>query len=279
MIHQKASTNRDIKDFYTFIRNGVYTSDALNEHVRKNTTRTNENIEARLGNKVLIDPSKAIIKAVETLTNIRTFTPARWREVTQAIKLLTGRRSSEILSSARFVPSLTKGCLLFKGQLKRHSRDKFDNEKAMLIPVIGGHTDLVLQGMVWLDSAGKRILPVDSSWEAQMAANKDVNRKLSMYLTDYCRKTWYDLIIVKDGQTWNEQKKPDCSRDIYTQIMGTAYDTLVVQDSEKTKRFLIKILGHEGDKAVVNYNVDFKCDFKDIKSYVADIDLKSITWQ
>jgi Telomere resolvase len=273
------------KRFVYFLKNlreSVYKSQALTAIVQEKRELGNARLKERKADKTAINPEKLIIWSVETLSNLESYNPTHWKPVTQAIKLLTGRRTSEILSSGRFIPSTIKGCLLFKGQNKKHSEDSFKNEQPLLIPVIGGHSELVLQAMQWLELSGKRIKAKDNSWSSQMTANVLVNKNLAKYLSDYCKgadgfKTdWYGKIETNENVDWSNKKKPDCTRDIYTQIMGVGYYNAVKQELSATLDFLSQILGHSGDKSIIKYDVDFVVNYKDIQKYMRDIDLKAI---
>lgn len=271
------------KRFQYFLKNlreSVYKSQALQEIVQQKREHGNARLKERKANKTTINPAKLIIWAVETLNNLEKCNPTHWKPVTQAIKLLTGRRTSEILSSGKFVPSPIKGCLLFKGQNKKHSEESFKTEKPLLIPVIGGHSDLILQAMQWLETSGKRIKAENNTWSAQMTANVNVNRLMAGYLSDFCRGAdgfhlkWYEL--VETDNDWSTKKKPDVTRDIYTQVMGCAYYEIVKKELSGTLDFLGQILGHGGDKAIIKYDVDFVVNFADIAKFTKDIDLRNI---
>ena len=277
----KSKSKDRILRFYKTTRNAVYTAQAIKEKVSLKAEYGGKRLKDRKKNKTPINPSKLIIWAVDTLNNLEKKNSTHWKPVVQALKVLTGRRTSEILSSGRFIPSQIKGCLLFKGQNKKHSEETFRNEIPIIIPVIGGHTELVLQGMIWLNASGKRILATDDTWSAQMAANVRVNKNLGKYLSDFCRGVdgfhldWYGL--VETDEDWNTKKKPDVTRDIYTQVIGMAYYEKVKQELSATLDFLGQCLGHnDRGKTIIKYDVDFKVNFDDIKPYVRDIDLQSI---
>lgn len=272
------------KRFQYFLKNlreSVYKSQALQQVVQEKREYGGRRLKERKANKTPINPTDLIVWAVNTLNNLEKYNSTHWKPVVQAIKVLTGRRTSEILSSGKFIPSNIEGCLLFKGQNKKHSEETFKNEQPIIIPVIGGHTELVLQGMTWLNASGKRILATDDTWSAQMAANVRVNKNLGKYLSDYCRGVdgfhfdWYGLVV--SDEDWNNKKKPDVTRDIYTQVIGTAYYQTVKQELSATLDFLGQCLGHsDRGKTIIKYDVDFKVNFDDIKPYVRDIDLQSI---
>lgn len=267
--------------FLKNLRDSVYRSEALQQVVQEKREYGGKRLKERKDNKTAINPSNLIIWAVDILNNLDNKNSTHWKPVTQALKVLTGRRTSEILSSGRFIPSQIKGCLLFKGQNKKHSEETFKNETPIIIPVIGGHTEFVLHGMQWLNASGKRILAENDTWSAQMAANVRVNKNLGKYLSDFCRGVdgfhldWYGL--VETDEDWNTKKKPDVTRDIYTQVIGMAYYEKVKQELSATLDFLGQCLGHnDRGKTIIKYDVDFKVNFDDIKPYVQDIDLQSI---
>lgn len=277
----KSKSKDRILRFYTTVRNNVYAAQAIKEKVALKAETSRINVKERKANRTDINPDRLIVWAVETLQKIHRYNPTYWKPVVQALKVLTGRRTSEILSSGMFAPSLINGCLLFKGQNKKHSQESFESETPIIIPIIGGHTDLVLQGMQWLNSSGKRILAEDNTWDAQRKANTLVNKMMGKYLSEYCRgmdgfhMKWYDLV---DAQTnWDGKKKPDCTRDIYTQIIGQGYFEIVSQGLTETLDFLGGILGHsDKGKSIIKYDIDFKVNFEDIEKYLKGIDLKSI---
>lgn len=271
--------------YFKNLRDNVYNSPTFRNAVQSKRETGNSRLKERKQNKTNINPAKLIVWAVDVLSKLQNYDRTHWKIVTQAIKTLTGRRSSEILSSGRFIPSTIQGCLLFKGQNKKHSEESFKSETPLLIPVIGGHTELVLQGMNWLNSFNQtqspiRCIPKNDSWAAQMTANVLVNKNLGKYLSDFCKGAdgskldWYGLI--ESDSDWTDKKKPDCTRDIYTQIMGVGYYELVKKELSGTLDFLSQILGHSGDKSIIKYDVDFSVKFTDVANFLKDVDLKNI---
>ncbi|MBD0263214.1 MAG: hypothetical protein ICV78_10955 [Tolypothrix sp. Co-bin9] len=266
--------------YYNTIKESVYKSQTMAQLASQKREGGITKLKERKEEKSQINPTKLIIWAVDVLANLHNKNTTHWKHVTQALKVLTGRRTSEILSSGMFLPCNVKGCVLFKGQLKKQSEETFKGESAYIIPVIGGHSELVIQGLLWLENSKKRIKPVDDSWNAQMIAAKQVNRNYGAYLSDFCRGidgaklNWYGL--VESSNDWTKKQKPDVTRDIYTQVIGCAYYQLVKQELSATLDFLASILGHSGKSTIIKYDVDFVVKYEDIKNFVREIDLKSI---
>jgi hypothetical protein len=266
--------------YFNTIKESVYKSQVMSKLAQEKREGGITKLKERKEEKSQINPEKLVVWAVDILANLHNKHITYWKPVTQALKVLTGRRTSEILSSGKFLPCNVKGCVYFKGQLKKQSEDTFNSEKAYIIPVIGSHSELVIQGLIWLENTGKRKQPTDNSWSAQMAAAKEVNRNYGAYLSDFCRGIdgfklkWYDL--VESSNDWTKKQKPDVTRDIYTQIIGSAYYQLVRQELSATLDFLASILGHAGKSTIIKYDVDFVVRFEDIKRFVTNIDFKSI---
>lgn len=264
------------KKHFDRIRNSVYNSETMMKFKAEKRQHGKDAIKQRKGNKTNIKVSKCIDWAIKTLENLDKYSPQYWKPVTQALKVLTGRRSSEILSSAKFIESDYEGCVYFSGQNKKHKKELNEKEKPYIIPIIKGRTDLVIAGLDWLNNSGKRILPENDTWMAQLAANTKVNKNLGRYLSEFCKGAdgfhlnFYDLI--ESDKDWSNQAKPDCTRDIYTQILG-CYRYEQVKDIDNTLDFLIECLGHGGDKSIVNYNVDFIVSYEEIKDYFDNVDL------
>ena len=176
---------------------------------------------------------------------------AEWVGVAIALMLVTGRRQSEILSSGEFYPSDSPKKAFFEGQLKRHTDDPIE---AYEIPLLCNFK-LVADGMKWLKSYGKRVIPdsrdPDSFRRAALISNHNWGGRIS--------RGWrqlQDLVPILNGKEWQtiakNHFKPHLSRQIYAEM---AY-LLHSQANFKKRYFVASILGEGSALAGLPYDRD-----------------------
>jgi integrase len=236
----------DWKPQFELFRKGVLKS--FVDVSRDKLKTTNTNINKRQNEGIEIDVINLITWANDTLKNLPSDT-ARWREVAIALMIATGRRQSEIMSSAIF-EAIDSYKIHFTGQLKRHIDDQVES---FTIPTLV-NSQLVVNGLKWLQTNGKR-----------ENNPKKAHNRFSRYLSETAKKTCDDYINLTQGN-WNyiddkgkEKDRRTCHifRQIYGQI---AYKTFC-SNTRKISQFLTEIMGHSTSPssrnwAATNYDSD-----------------------
>lgn len=111
--------------------------------------RENADVTTIRGVKSVYDwAAKLLDECANTSLNPR----KHWRDVVVALLVVTGRRQSEITSSAVFTP-IDENHLWFKGQLKSRSHDEFTDGYS--IPVFA-NSEHIIKSVEWLAANGKR---------------------------------------------------------------------------------------------------------------------------
>lgn len=133
-----------------------------NANYKEETQRRSE-----AGERIVINPQPFLERAYMVLESLDDLTPKEWPEVSCAIALATGRRMSEIHSSAVF-GLIDEYTLSFRGYLKGKTRmvdevSIFEHE--FIIPTLLP-AQLILNGMEWLEMNGKREICNDDSYRA-----------------------------------------------------------------------------------------------------------------
>ena len=190
--------------------------------------------------------------AIDMVVNLPKNT-ARWKEVSIAIMLLTGRRQSEVMSSGVF-KYIDDSHLLFEGQLKRHTSEPVPPTK---IPVLGEAAQEVIDAIKWLEERDKRTIPTDRSYEAIQQAAKQSHNRCSRYIAETMQKL-QELVDITNNKTWKDVKgnnifKAHITRQIYAQICAE----LFAPDDQKKQSFIGDIL-LESREAAPSYDRDIE---------------------
>lgn len=242
------------------------------ERVESTTTNLNKRQESAIDVKV----HNLIEWAKDTVSNLPE-SPAKWREVAIAIMILTGRRQSEVMSSAVFNPTESEHYVLFAGQLKRHDGE---NVEALEIPVLGGKGSAVINALKWLEENNKRVIPTDSSVEAQQVAAKKAHDRFSRYLSETAKDVC-KLIEINPDATWTVERESGKAKDrrnchlfrqIYGQVVIPVFFPSIGGVGRKPRQILTEVMGHSDrassqKHAAEAYDADvFVIDIEDVKT-------------
>ncbi|MBW4430942.1 MAG: telomere resolvase [Pelatocladus maniniholoensis HA4357-MV3] len=133
---------------------------------RQKAESSNKSLNQRQNNAIDIKVVNLIQWAKGRLVTLPEV-PSLWHQVAVALMILTGRRQSEIMSSAKFSPVGSDSYVEFSGQLKRHDGETVG---AYEIPALANSAEAVIAGLQWLEDNNKRVAPVDQSYQSQQAA-------------------------------------------------------------------------------------------------------------
>lgn len=185
----------------------------------------------------------AILKAREILSSLNSYDKRRWRDVTWALMLATGRRQSEVLCTARFETTENQHQVLFSGQLLKHGDDIDPYPIPLLVPA-----NYVMAGMKWLKSNGKR--DCETPAEVTDKYSKELGEKVRQLIKKY--------FTVKEGSwtyTNNGGKKKNLNTSLFLRHVY-AIACARIDGIEPSKDFLAAILGHDESKKKVHVSSD-----------------------
>ncbi|BAZ70805.1 hypothetical protein NIES4106_56020 (plasmid) [Fischerella sp. NIES-4106] len=200
--------------------------------------------------------------------------PSLWHQVAVALMILTGRRQSEIMSSAKFSPVGSDSYVEFSGQLKRHDEETVG---AYEIPVLANSAEAVIAGLQWLEDNNKRVAPTDESYQAQQAAAKKSHDRFSRYLSESAKVACNKYIVLGEGADWElpdesgkkkDRRKCHLFRQIYGQVV---YPVYFEKSGRKLNQVLTEVMGHSNRAssrrhAAEAYDADcFVTDIEEIK--------------
>jgi Telomere resolvase len=146
---------------------------AMNEPIAAQAARRNENV-------VLLENPEAIVAQAVRLLGSR-----EWAEIAAGLVVVTGRRSTEILGSAAFLPK-SQWSVLFSGALKRRGEVQ---RLTFEIPTLTT-AERVIAALAKLRS----ICPADGL-TAEL-----INRKYSHAVASACDRHFSDLVPKRDGR-------------------------------------------------------------------------------
>lgn len=155
--------------------------------------------------RIKIEP--VLDRATRVLESLDHLSAGRWTDVTTALMIATGRRPSELHTTAQFEIE-GKNQLIFNGQLK--TRDAHE-VKDLHIPTLVD-ASLCAAGLQWLKDNGKRIEPgtVDKSSQKTVRdeshAAEMADRRYSSPLSQNF-KNWIELFEADYGSTPEKQQK------------------------------------------------------------------------
>jgi integrase len=179
-------------------RDGRYIRGELDKALTTQSTAKgisgNHNLSVRKGNQSIANVARLYDFALETLgVLLSTDNPKSnelWQKVAISLMLVTGRRLSEIMSTAKFTPSDRGGWVVFEGQLKTKGNEVV---KPYPIPTVVDF-ETIDSAMNWLRSNGKHNLDPDK-------AHQNYSKPLSA--TTKALDSWIDYIeretVVKEG--------------------------------------------------------------------------------
>lgn len=201
---------------------------------------TNTNINTRQNDAIEIKVNNLIKWAKNILENLPDNT-AKWREVAIALMIVTGRRQSEIMATAKFT-IIDDDHVLFEGQLKRHSDEDVESFK---IPTLV-KSQLIIDGLKWLQLNNKRE-------DDPKKAHNRFSRYLSKTAKDICNSE----IKIINGE-WEYKSKNGKVKDrrtchIFRQIYGQIAYKIFCPNTRKISQFLTDIMGHSNSPSSRNW--------------------------
>lgn len=228
-----------IEDVFTHFQNDVNKSLGHLQKEKNDTYRAKVNKSRHYLYQVKV--GNLYNKAVDVLTNLQpTSKKTVWGDVAYALFLLTGRRFSEIFSTAEFTPTDDPYRVVFTGQLK--TKERSGGNQPYEIPLLV-RSELVINGMQWLADKDKRE-------ETPEKAHKRFNRQIGEYTS-----AWNELYQVIEApeeanDKW-EKLTPHLCRAIYGQVMASRCPRTI-----KEEAYMASILGHslEDNTTVQSYN-------------------------
>jgi hypothetical protein len=143
----------------------------------------------------LDDPDAIVERAIALLDS------PEWSEIAAALSVLTGRRSSEILSTARFVPC-SDWSVTFTGALKRGGETQV---LSFEIPTLAPAT-LVCEALAQV----RKQLP-----DAANLPPEQVNSRFGAAVIAQCDRHFHDLVPVREGKD-----------NLYTHLFRAVYATI-----------------------------------------------------
>ena len=240
--------------------------------VRRTKAETsNINLNNRSNHAIDIKATNLISWAKSRLENLPTLS-SQWQEVAIALMILSGRRQSEIMSSAKFetIEGETDA-VMFSGQLKRHNGENVDAYK---IPILGNAACEVINGIKWLEDNKKRVICEADSYEAQQVAAKKAHDKFSRYLSEVAKKIISDYVVVGSPDDWeladeSGKKKDRRKCHLFRQIYGQCVFPVFFESSgRKLNQILTEVMGHSSSASSRKHaaeNYDSDCFVKDIE--------------
>ncbi|MFO5493526.1 MAG: protelomerase family protein [Cuspidothrix sp.] len=247
-----------------------YVMEAFNDVRRSKTEKSNTNLNNRSNHAIDIKAASLISWAKIRLSSLPTAS-SQYQEVAIALMILTGRRQSEIMSSAKFEAIENRNnVVMFSGQLKRHNGE---NVAAYEIPILGNAAREVIEGIQWLQDNSKRVVCLDDSYESQQIAAKKAHDRFSRYLSEVAKKIISDYVVVGSPDDWeladeSGKKKDRRKCHLFRQIYGQCVFPVFFEDSgRKLNQILTEVMGHSNSlssrkHAAENYDSD--CFVKDI---------------
>jgi hypothetical protein len=257
------------KQFYDSIQ-------ASFSNVRRTKAETsNINLNNRSNHAIDIKAASLISWAKSWLENLPTLS-SQWQEVAIALMVLTGRRQSEIMSSAKFEAIQGKAdAVMFSGQLKRHNGESVE---AYEIPILGNAACEVISGIQWLEDNSKRVICESDSYEAQQTAAKKAHDRFSRYLSEVAKKIISDYVVVGSPDDWmladeSGKKKDRRKCHLFRQIYGQCVFPVFFENSgRKLNQVLTEVMGHSSSASSRKHaaeNYDSDCFVKDIEEIKA----------
>lgn len=198
-------------------REGRYVRGELDKALTTQSTAKglsgNHNLTVRKGNQSIANLSSLYDFALETLgTLLPTDNPKAdelWQKVAISLMLVTGRRLSEIMSTAIFTPYDRDGWVVFEGQLKTK-----DDESAKPYPIpMMADFETIDRAMNWLRSNGKHN-PDPAKAHQNYSKPLSATTKTLDSLIDYTERE----TVIKDGIEKPRMLTSHTCRQIYAQI-------------------------------------------------------------
>lgn len=219
---------------------------------------SNKQLSTRQNNAIDIKVSRLIDWAVDRLVNLPE-NSSEWREVAIALMVVTGRRQSEIMSSAKFAPVGDDCHLEFSGQLKKH---KAEIGEAYVIPILGCCANAVMNAVKWMENHGKRAFPTDESYEAQQKAAKKAHDLYSRYLSQTAKNMCSKFIdteadwILQTEKSSIDRRKCILFRQIYAQSVIPVFYPHIMGVGRKASQIIAEVLGHDTTNSARKHAAD-----------------------
>lgn len=264
---------RCINDWFMVDLNDMYRPYSDNLNLKQETRR--ETVRQK-PNRVKVDPSKALefaAKVLEDTTKDEAESYLKWQDVFFALCLVTGRRSVEIMRTARFT-KVDDYTVSFEGyakqkdssyiQCRNNTRAYYHFEKESFnIPTLV-KADYVISGLDWLRDTAKGckgVLDSANNNAEEIALRAKVNSRYSKAFTEHFKtqSVWnvlpdYETTIkalgLSTAKTHNDYKMSTHSfRGIYLRccVVNEEVDAYDYMD------FAQSILGDTGKDAVTSY--------------------------
>ena len=167
------------------------------EQWREMNNPSEDAVEQRNENQQLLDDPDAIVAKASELLNSRD-----WAEVAAGIVVCTGRRSSEVLATARFEPK-SNYSVTFTGQLKRKGEDVLlQFEIPTLAPA-----QAVIKSLAFL----RREV------HCHDLTNREINQKYGNPVAKACDRHFVDLVPQREGKD-----------NLYTHLFRAVYARIAV---------------------------------------------------
>lgn len=208
--------------------------------------QSKENLNARVENPSEVKVANLYQWAVDILVNLKPTDKAYkgelWAEVAIALMLVTGRRQSEVMSSAQFALTDRPGWVSFSGQLK--TKGRLDAPEVYDIPVLAP-AEAVIKALEWLGVSGKRD-------ENEKTAHNRYSKGLSNKA-----KTLDELIVYEKRRVDAKGKEMTLTchlcRQMYAQILKDKFQS-------KEHKAISRLLGHgdEDSATAQRYDADIK---------------------
>lgn len=217
-------------------------------------------------NRIKVQPTEALTEASRVLTLVANEEKVKWQDVAFALLLTTGRRSVEIMRTARFT-KVDDYSVSFEGYAKQKDSSfikdggyyHFEKE-AFTIPTLV-KSDLVIAGLQWLIDEGRRVSDSADNNAEEIALRAKVNGRYSKAFTNHFKSKpiWdclpdYDWIIDKlkldPSKKHNDYKmSAHTFRAIYLRCCVSNEDV----DAYDYLDYAQSVLGDAGKEAVQSY--------------------------
>jgi hypothetical protein len=237
---------------------------------RQKAESSNKSLNQRQNNAINIKVVNLIQWAKDRLVRLPEV-PSLWHQVAIALMILTGRRQSEIMSSAKFSPVGSDSYVEFSGQLKRHDGETVG---AYEIPALANSAEAVIAGLKWLEDNNKRVAPADESYQSQQASAKKSHDRFSRYLSESAKEICNKYIVLGEGADWElpdeslkkkDRRKCHLFRQIYGQVV---YPVYFEKSGRKLNQVLTEVMGHSNRASSRRH----AAEAYDADCFVTDID-------
>lgn len=234
---------------YYWITACVSKVQAIENEVRKERKLTAKNQSMQINPDFVLDTAKRILDSMNECSD--------WRFLAIALMAVTGRRTSEIIKTAKFTV-VTENSVMFSGQLKQKNRNVYGwNNKEFEIPTLVD-SQQVVKGLVKLRkmlksderTAKVKYQLADGRWTA--ADLFDEKLRFDTRHTEAVSKTLARYVSGMTEQVFdNGAMRSYWLRAAYTEI--AFFELGLAKKNELVEAFRERVLGHEDDKSQASY--------------------------